>query len=253
MADIEEYIPDLLDVELSSPKFKQITHNSVIVWGTTGRLANVTVFLLDADDKELTSKKIEETDGFFEVSFIGLPAQTNYKVYFKATDTIYPDIYGEDISITESFTTAKQIDDTRNITNILLSPIDSLTGPTFRLTFNFNPDWSAWETNITGYTLSFYVNGVLKKTIIEYNTDKKKKSFDLNLDYLQLNINYNDSIQVGIRAFVKSGNNYTYNSDFLAYSNSICLKQNFYVFNRIYLKTNSGIRKVNLFGNKLIY
>ena len=252
MADIEEYTPDLLDIELSSPRFKQITHNSVIVWGNTGRLANVTIFLLDVNDNELSSKKIEKTDGFFELSFIGLSAQTTYKVYFKATDATYPDFYGEDVSITESFTTAKLVDNNRNITNVLLSPVDSLIGPGFRLTFNFNPDWPAWETGTTGYTLSFYVNGVLKKTVTEYNTDKKKNSFDLHLNYLQLDTSYGDSIQVGLRAFVKLENNYTYNSDFLAYSNSICLKQNFYVFNRIYLKTDSGIRKVNLFGNKIL-
>jgi hypothetical protein len=113
------------------------------------------------------------------------------------------------------------------------------------LAFNAPESWGG--SGSKGYSVSLIVNGKILNTndslITNTGATRVEKSFKLSSIMGNNSFNYSDSIQIGVRAWIKNGADYVYDSDFPTCSSPVYISSLLTCVDKAYIKLNENAFK----------
>lgn len=179
--------------------------------------------LLDSSNKQLEKRNVtvSSTDGALKVISFEcknlIPTKT-YKLYVEVTG----DSSADKVKASITFTTPQAFPET--VSKIKLITKDSkLPNDAFLLETTPITNWGYWKKNNHGYDIQLIINGKCKSEKTE-NSLNRSLNFTLSKFFKYSKISVGDSIQIGIRTWVKDDKGKKiFDNDFAKTSNAICM------------------------------
>lgn len=188
---------------------------------------NCSYAIFDTDNQRLATAQLqidEDLIGAQVVSFScaeNLRPNTEYRLVVEAISNIGCDSKSCDLTFK---TPQDKPDSARNLKLTCMDQIKSVSSY-FKLEADI-PNYSGFWNSSRGYTKQLIVNGHCVKTKTVNNMSNISERFKINEEF-NYECKVGDSIQVGIRVWVKDANNqYIYDSSAAKTTNSICLLNN---------------------------
>ena len=125
----------------------------------------------------------------------------------------------------------------------------------YTVKFTSPASWGATNTSNKGYRISIVVNGKIvsySDSLLSYNGSRTATSVSIALNNSKLRgalskISYQDTIQIGIQTWIKIGNEMIFDCDQPQCSKPIYLKYFVDIIDKLYVKTDRGIKRAMLF------
>lgn len=245
----EGYIPSVptSTPKLSTPKITTISTKTVSVSGDTTMQSNIEVGLYRADrDVLITSQVLNNQQGSFSTTFDGLSQGTLYMIKF--TTNFSGNLITSDECIFRTL-----YDRPKSVTGL------SLVRNTDGFTVKFKPpaSWGTWDTTKykRGYRVYLVKNGVVSvfsDEIIQYDSTKEKVTALIKLKDFNVNINYGDSIQIGVQAFIKENSTpIIFDQVDPICTNAICMASSKYLPVHAYRITSKGYQRLSVYSEKI--
>ena len=242
-------IPDVSTslLELSVPKVNKVSTKSVTVAGDTNKQADIEVGLYRADnDVLITSQTLKNQQGNFSVSFEGLSQGTLYVVKFTTN-------FSGDFITSEECLFRTLYDRPKSVTNL------SLVFNTDNFIVKFKPptSWGSWDSTKykRGYRVYLVKNGVISvfsDTLIPYNSTQKEVLATIKPEYFNLNINYGDSMQVGVQTYIKENTTpFIFDQANPVCTNALYFADPKYLPVQPYLITSKGYQRLSIYSDKI--
>ena len=125
----------------------------------------------------------------------------------------------------------------------------------YTVKFTSPTSWGATNTSNKGYRISIVVNGKIvsySDSLLSYNGSRTATSVSIALNNSKLRgalskISYQDTIQIGIQTWIKIGNEMIFDCEQPQCSKHIYLKYFVDIIDKLYVKTDRGIKRAMLF------
>ena len=125
----------------------------------------------------------------------------------------------------------------------------------YTVKFTSPASWGATNTSNKGYRISIVVNGKIvsySDSLLSYNGSRTATSVSIALNNSKLRgalskISYQDTIQIGVQTWIKIGNEMIFDCEQPQCSKPIYLKYFVDIIDKLYVKTDRGIKRAMLF------